>query len=609
MPGISFICDLNGNLKQEESRILHSLKSMLYTDTYKYKVLLSENSYFLGYTGYKEYPITIFENAEFYIYLEGQIYGKDHPTINTELNDLAKNIFHNQDDVKEHIAKWLLNTDGDFIIFMLHKYSSGISIINDALGRLPLYYYKGNKKLLISRQVKFVADLIDDKQFDRMAIAQYLLFVYTTGKRTLLKNIFYLEPGTLIKIDFNSSEIKVNNVYQFNFENKKYNNKKIEENASELVFLFCQACKDRANSFNKNVLGLSGGLDSRSVAAGLCRDGTPFFAATRLSYDKSERTDVEIARKLASELKLDWKLFNCDPPKGKDFLKLLRMKNGLTPFGVCFILPFFDKILETYGSKVTYFTGDGGDRLKPTLKPLKKLKTLDELVSFIISTNSIFSLDNIAALTRIPKNEIIDEIKDLVLSYPERDLYQKYVHFMIYESAFKGVFEGEDKNRFYFWGVTPFYSIYFFNYVMNCPDNMKMKYRLYREFLIRLSPQASAIENASWNLPITSNKIQLCLFERFIYKNLPSTIKRIVDSKLRKKDIRLFEPNSKIMNCFWEQIENCNPINNYLSIKDIKEIKHISKEGFYNLITITSTIERFECTESIFKKYYESDLV
>ena len=141
MPGISFIYDLNGNLKQKESEILHSLKSMLHNERYKYKVLFHENSYFLGYTKYKEYPITSFENDEFYIYFEGQIYGKDHQTLNTELNDLAKNIFHNQDNGNEQVAEWLLNTDGDFIIFILHKYSHRISLINDAFGRLPLYYY------------------------------------------------------------------------------------------------------------------------------------------------------------------------------------------------------------------------------------------------------------------------------------------------------------------------------------------------------------------------------------------------------------------------------------------------------------------------------------
>ena len=609
MPGISFIYDLNGNLKQKESEILHSLKSMLHNERYKYKVLFHENSYFLGYTKYKEYPITSFENDEFYIYLEGQIYGKDHQTLNTELNDLAKNIFHNQDNGNEQVAEWLLNTDGDFIIFILHKYSHRISLINDAFGRLPLYYYNSDGKLLISRQVQFVSDLINNQQFDRMGIAQYLLFGYTTGKRTLLNNIYYLEPGTLIKINFNSSEIKINNVHQFNFEVKKYSDRKIEENAIELVLLFCRACKDRAKSFNKNVLGLSGGLDSRAVAAALCKTGIPFSAATRLRFDKSEKKDVEIARKLASELKLDWKLFNCDQPKGKDFLKLLIMKDGLNFLGMSFILSFFDKIRETYGPKITYFTGDGGDRLKPTLKPLKRLKNLDDLVNYIISTNNIFSFNDVITLTNIPKNEIIDEIKNLILSYPERDLYQKYVHFMIYESAFKWVFEGEDRNRFYFWSVTPFYSIHFFNYVMNCPDSMKTKYKLYRKFLIKLSTQASAIENASWNLPITSKKIELYLFAYFIYKNLPSRLKKVVKSKFKKKNINSYESNPKIMNCFWEQIENCKSIYNYLSIKDIKEIKNMSKKGFYNLITITSTIEKFECKESTFEKYYESELI
>ncbi len=268
MPGISFIYNFKGIFKKE-CQILQSLRSMIHTEQYKQDILFYEKSYFLGCTRYEKYPVVFFENDEFCIYLEGQIYGKDHCEINTELNNLAKDIYYNRNNLKKRIYEWLLNTDGDFVIFILSKNSDEIYIINDVLGRLPLYYYKTNEEIIVSRELRFIANLIEDRQFDRMAIAQYLLFGFPMGKRTLFENISYLEPATLIRINLNSSDIKIDCVHQFNFDDKKYKGIDYKENVNNLAKLFSEGCINRTNYIDKKIVSLSGGLDSRAVAAAL----------------------------------------------------------------------------------------------------------------------------------------------------------------------------------------------------------------------------------------------------------------------------------------------------------------------------------------------------
>ena len=609
MPGISFICDLKCNLRQKESRILQSLNSMLHMEQYESKILLKEKSYFLGYTGYKGYPITSFENEEFCIYLEGQIYGKDYSAINSELNNLAAYIFHNRNDVKEQVAEWLLNTGGDFIIFIFHKNSMGICIVNDAFSRLPVYYYKNaDGKLVVSGEWRFVADLIDATSFDRMAIAQYLLFGYPLGRRTLLEKILYLQPVTLIRINFNRPEIKFDVLHQFNFESKKYNNRNIKRNAAELASLFCEACKNRAKQSKISVLSLSGGFDSRSVAAGLLKTETPFQAVTMLSCNKEEALDAAIAEQLARELNFDWKLFEVEPPRGRDFLRLLRIKNGLNYLGMSFILLFFDKLKETYGSTITYFTGDGGDRLKPHIRPLKTLKNLDKLINHILSQNQIFSLDDVVGITKIPRTKIIDELRNHVLSYPEREWNDKYVHFLVCESAFKLVFEAEDRNRCFFWSTNPFYSAKFFNYAMNIPDSMKSRYKLYGEFLTQLSPRASGIRTTHGNIPIGSMKARLHSFATDIYIGLSPNLRRIVKGIIKKQ--RVSEHNLNLIRCLSEQIKNNKLFSEYLSLDDvIQNYRNYSKGAILNLFTIVSTIEEFSCSASTIEKFYDTDFM
>ncbi len=118
----------------------------------------------------------------------------------------------------------------------MNKGNNEIAIINDALGRLPMYYYKADGQLLISREIRFISTLINIKKFDKMAIAQYLLFGYSLGKRTLLENISRLEAATLINL--NNFAIELKYIHRFNFEDKKYKERTIEENANHLVEAF-----------------------------------------------------------------------------------------------------------------------------------------------------------------------------------------------------------------------------------------------------------------------------------------------------------------------------------------------------------------------------------
>ena len=91
MPGISCICDFNGNLKADNASINRALDSLVHTPQYQSKTLLAENSYFLGYTAYDEYPVYTFENETYFICLEGRIYENDD--LDVRLNSLAEKIF------------------------------------------------------------------------------------------------------------------------------------------------------------------------------------------------------------------------------------------------------------------------------------------------------------------------------------------------------------------------------------------------------------------------------------------------------------------------------------------------------------------------------------
>ncbi len=613
MPGLSFIYDFTEDISKKESIILQSLDSLIHFEEYKRKILLKKKFYFLGYTKYKEYPIISFETNKYCIYLEGKIYGKDYQTIKSELNELSELIFQNQTNTNKQISDWLLNTDGEFIIFILDKKSYEVAFLNDALGHLPLYYYKNKSEIYISREIKFIANFIKKENFNKISLANYLLFSYTLGKETLFNNIFRLEPSSLIKINSLESHFEIKNIYQLNFDCKTHCRNTINKNVTNLISLLNATCGNKSNTEDNfvNVLSLSGGLDSRIVAAALRKCSIPFSGVTYLDFDKVFKLDTEIAEKVASSLNIDWHLFPLSSPKGKDFIKLLDIKRGMNYLFMSFILPFFRQIKKDFGNKVTYFTGDTGLCLRSHNLP-KRIKDINHLIEFIISKHSMISINEVENLTRITKEEIEGEIKRNLLSYPEKSLQGKYEHFVIYSRCFNWHYEGIDRNRFFFWVRTPLESTPFFIYAINCPEKQKINNRLYREMLIKLSPKMSRIIEANLALPISSIRYRI---KRYLISCLSKIISNYpkIMLKIRKKVEykSAYKHNSNLIRCIQKQTIDCKSILEYLSYSELKNITdNCSKHGKQELdvlFTITSIIEEFECGKSSIEKYYEAD--
>ena len=167
-------------------------------------------------------------------------------------------------------------TDGDFVALLYHKETRDIVIVNDIFGRLPLYCYQTTDKLIVSRELRFIAHVMDRKRFDRMAVAQQLLIGYPLGKRTLLENIDRLPPATCIRISTARSRIHIAQVCRFSCESKSDGHASVKENARELTALFSRSCAARAVPIAQNVISLSGGFDSRAIAACFHKLGIPF---------------------------------------------------------------------------------------------------------------------------------------------------------------------------------------------------------------------------------------------------------------------------------------------------------------------------------------------
>jgi asparagine synthase (glutamine-hydrolysing) len=517
----------------DSKRFSEALDKANYTYLSKTHIEKDDGALAIGWNAYGGYPIRQFTKDGVRIIFEGRIYNKPAETVDQEIVEIAGKLMRNVKESERALATWLLETDGDFVIACIEEKTNDFVIFNDALGRLPTYYSIMEEAALVSREIGVVLGMAEQVDIDKEGLCQLLMFGYPIGDRTLFENVTYLKPASFVRKAGTAFRIDV--VHNFNFDNYIYRNKSIGENADAIVELLKIACRNRAGK--KNIVSLSGGLDSRTLAASFSAQSIPFESVTyRGSYSHADR-DLEIAELLAVKLGSKWTEYELKSDPEIFHPTQIGMKRGLNFLGMSYIHEFLSSISSRFGSDSLYFTGDGGDKILPDMRPQKRIVSIDGLADYIISHNQVFTIDQVSAMTGVRTEDLRERTRTLISDYPEKTFIGKYKHFMVYERGIKWLFEGEDRNRYYFWSVTPFYAVQLFDYTMNCPDVQKSGYELYKEVLVRLSKPAADMDVANWNSPITSGKFRMKQITRAMYKRLPERSRRAIRGKMKNTSV------------------------------------------------------------------------
>jgi asparagine synthase (glutamine-hydrolysing) len=607
--GTFLICDVKQGLNLSDTGLPPGLEADCPPGFSRRLVWQNRDSH-LSCTTSEHYPVFSWETEDLLVHLEGRIYHPDAPQLTTQLSDLSHLLFTQKIDPRPRLARWLLRTDGDFLLIMVHKADGGIAVINDVFGRLPTYIHLRDGCLIIARDLRRITQALGAADFDRMALAQYLLLGFTLGKRSWFAGIEYLEPASLVCISPANASIKVTKLYEFNLEGEEHHDQSPPENARNLAFQFREACRLRGAGNGTRVVSLSGGLDSRAVAAGFRREEIPFTAATFLNSQATNAADVRVGSRVAETLGVDWQLFHLRPPQGKDLVQLLDLKSGSNNLRMSFILPFFHQLLEKFGPGITYFTGDGGGDALGVSCPYRRISTPQALLEYVIERYQIWPLDQVAALTRLAGQDIRAELGEHLASYPETASDRKYKHFFCLEVATKMYHEGEDRNRHFFWSVTPFYSFEFFHYALNCPDQDKQGYRLYREFLAQLHPAMGGIDYADWQAPLSSLKFSLLYHAKNLTRRRPGLIRRF-RRLLGRYD--MVKPPSNILGCLRDQSLSCTPLEQYVDPRSLDRVlarpQDYDQNQLWSLLTLTSTLAYYTCPRPLGDDFLDRDFV
>ncbi|MCU4754482.1 asparagine synthase-related protein [Halobacteria archaeon AArc-curdl1] len=594
-----------------------SLEQLLHTERLSTTVLYDgtgheeTHRHQIGYTGYPSYPIKRIETEGYLICFEGKLYDVPEESLADELQSIASVLFEDDrgtteirnssvDGSLEIFREWLLDVDGSFLCAIFEKESGELVLFNDVLGRLPTYYYADSERILFSRELRYLLESVPP-EFDRLGAAQCLLFGYSLGTRTLIDGVERLRPGTLIRIGADPLELEIIDAHIFSFDDPKHTTRSRSQNARELATRFVSACDRRAGSFETDLISLSGGLDSRSVLAGYHAAGRQIKAATMESTEYVPISDVELAEELADAFDVEWQSYDVGHPSGADLDTLIKTKNGQIGLMTSFVLTFLRQLEANHGGSMAYITGDGGDKALPDLTPSRSVDRAD-LSDYIIDENSILDIDQVSRITGVSTAAIRQSVREHVRTYPETSADGIYIHFLLYERAANFLFEGEDRNRLFFWSETPFYSLPFFRYAMNCPPEQKARYKLYRSFLEALSPTAANCTHALYGAPVSSYRHAAGALADDILSRYPSvleTLKPIIKSVNDLDTETTLDPAT--LECIREQIDRIDTLDAEFDTDELHQFLDTAddreKYAVYRIFALTSVVDDLTSTE------------
>ena len=603
MPGLTVAA---GSNRPSSSELESAHQPCLYDGRYKFQEY-DFPSHSLATAHYSVYPFEVleFDSAEAVVAVEGVIYNRDSETLEEEIQ------IHLTDGIDtESISDWIHSLDGEFVFYAYDADTGEITIVSDLLGQLPLFYATNTSGYALLGRNKFVLErLTDHTEFDRLAIAQYLRIGYALTDRTLFSDIRRVPDGTIVRIDAGTGTIDFDHHHQFNFSTESNRDQSVATNARRLAKRFTVASNRRANACpGRNVLLLSGGLDSRGVMGAFEQANADYVAVTR-DFKHDSRADIEVAGELAEAVGSDWLRVHTPPPTGADLLDHLDMTAGTDPFNIAHIQPFLRRTRKTINGTTWGYTGDGGDKLLPDLSPVSEINSQRELAEYVVTTESKFSTEDVEAMTGVSESEILASVEDRLETYPESTPTKQFLHYELFERAFAWLFEATDTNRNHMWTTSPYYALDVLEYALNCPDEQKRRYRLFTAFLQELSPDLARVRNANIGAAPSNRSHTIRYGTHEMLQRYPGVLDRVLPLAKRALGTETdANPNPVLLRCLREQLQRNSldvVVPEAISQTVLADTESYSRYDLCLLFTLVSVLD--QCSEpGVLEEYREA---
>ena len=329
----------------------------------------------------------------------------------------------------------LKKVEGMYAFVVFDQKENILYLCRDSFGEKPLYYFKNDKKIIFSSEIKGILKLLEKNKISLSleGIKSYVDYGYFNNNKTVFQNIFALEPGTYIKIkNLNFKNLK--NIKYFdhkkNIDQSNYNSLSDPDTAvNKLDTILNQAVEKTLVADVPIGLFLSGGIDSALISYYASKKISNLKSYTvsfnDINFDESER-----AKKISNYLGIRNHEIRFS---SQDFLNVLNDNDNFfdQPFSDSSVIPMF--FLSKIASKdvKVCLGGDGADEMfygyENKYKFYKRLNSIPQFIKKIlinIDQNYPLKKGKVKTLINYIKNDMTDLPKLLNKKIYLRDFTQ-----------------------------------------------------------------------------------------------------------------------------------------------------------------------------------------
>lgn len=496
MPGLSFVYGFE--LKDEildVLRIDNNIEVNKISESESKSVILS---------GFRGYPFFIQKKNDFTVCIEGLIYNLRDEEILKYIYKIAEN-FKDSDRLSNEINEFISIADGEFIVIILFNKTDDFIVLNDRWAHLPIYYFKGQDKIVISRDLKFVFKYLKKVEYDIFSLVEFLSIRYPLGNRTLFKHIKKMNAGDCI-INRNG-EIRVFKVLDFNFnciESELKTKDEFAKKAAEILKKSTINNLEKIKDFKTKAVGVSGGYDTRIVVASVCKFSDEIVPVT---LDLITGDESKVAKLVTDALGLNLQIIRADYDLSSSAVRNTYLKtNGFInarTTTACY--QDLCQLMEQLEEPIAEFMGFGGEFLRHPLKKKRFHKTMVDVIKDDIFSNSL--LHSICKCLCLNMKDLFAFWNDFFArEYQEQDMKDKVAHYY-YDYYNFHVDQGIDRNRIKLWPVNPMYSNDWLYYSCKEVPRKLIGYELFEKIITEIDPKVSVDKILIWDKAFWRSKI------------------------------------------------------------------------------------------------------
>jgi asparagine synthetase B (glutamine-hydrolysing) len=186
---------------------------------------------------------------------------------------------------------------GSFAVLVWQPRDETLLIATDRLATKKIYFWKAGDTILLSTELRALLGhpLSPPREMDTVSVEQFLITSHLVDTRSLIKGVSLLEPGTITRITRGGLDTK----HYWRPSIVPANDDGLDAWADRLAEVLAPAVEARCDQ-SPLLLPLSGGLDSRSIAAFI--PPSMAVAAKTCSFGHAHCYDVRYGRGVSNAL-------------------------------------------------------------------------------------------------------------------------------------------------------------------------------------------------------------------------------------------------------------------------------------------------------------------